>query len=468
MKDRQRHDGLYKRCDCPRRVWAKCSHGWHLAFMWQGTHHRLSLDKHLGRHVDSKTAAEHEAGQVRIAIREGRFGQPAPRQDMTLQQLADTYLERYVLVEKAATAEYFRVALRTICRTVLPRPSGGKAPLGSWRVTDIVTATVEHFREARRGEGVSPAGVNRNLQSWRALYNWAVRVGYVEHSPFRRHGLAVVKISKADEPQRARRLNPDTDEESRVLGACGPHLRAVVECAIETGMRRGEIMSLQWSQVEGLTVKADRSLMWAARAEVVLPWTKTKTRRDRRIPISSRLRAVLAMRRFDPAGQPLPLSAYVFGNAIGQRVKDIGRAWESAVLKANGHQPTLTATSNLTPACRAALAGIDLHFHDLRREAGSRWLEGGVPIHVVRDWLGHTSIAQTSAYLAGSVRVQHDAMQQYEQRRDTPNPQGGEAGSSVQICAKKSETGGQKSPRSEKRATKKPNKTGVRDETRVM
>ena len=56
---------------------------------------------------------------------------------------------------------------------------------------------------------------------------------------------------------------------------------------------------------------------------------------------------------------------------------------------------------NLTAASRATLATIDLHFHDLRREAGSRWLEGGVPLHTIRDWLGHTSIAQTSTYLSG-------------------------------------------------------------------
>lgn len=52
--------------------------------------------------------------------------------------------------------------------------------------------------------------------------------------------------------------------------------------------------------------------------------------------------------------------------------------------------------------CRRA--GVeDLHFHDLRPEAGSRWLDGGVPLHVVRDWLGHTSVAQTSTYRATTV-----------------------------------------------------------------
>ena len=197
--------------------------------------------------------------------------------------------------------------------------------------------------------------------------------------------------------------------------------------------------------------------MPAPRAELVLPWTKTKTQRDRRIPISTRLKGILEMRRLDPAGQPMPSDAYVFGNEVGQRVKDIGRAWDSAVLKAHGHTPTYTKTKNLTPESRATLASIDLHFHDLRREAGSRWLEGGIPLHTIRDWLGHTSIAQTSTYLAGTMQTQHDAMRQYEARR-----------SDLQPFATDVETGGRKSPRSAVGRDSKPNKTAVSREPAIM
>ena len=107
------------------------------------------------------------------------------------------------------------------------------------------------------------------------------------------------------------------------------------------------------------------------------------------------------MRRLDPAGKQHPSTAYVFGNEIGQRVTTIKTAWRLA--------------------CRRA--GIEgLHFHDLRREAGSRWLEGGVGLHVVRDWLGHTTIEQTSTYLSSTLRVQHDAMARFEERRVVPAP----------------------------------------------
>src|SRR5688572_10628299 len=56
-------------------------------------------------------------------------------------------------------------------------------------------------------------------------------------------------------------------------------------------------------------------------------------------------------------------------------------------------------------------------FHDLRREAGSRWLEGGVPLQTVRDWLGHANISQTSTYLDSTLKGQHEAMRRFEEER---------------------------------------------------
>jgi integrase len=163
------------------------------------------------------------------------------------------------------------------------------------------------------------------------------------------------------------------------------------------------------------------------------------------------------MRRCDPAGDPLPLDAYVFGDEIGHRVESNKRSWGTAVLRAHGHAPKFTKTGNLTPASRRALQAIDLHFHDLRREAGSRWLEGGVPIHVVRDWLGHTSIQQTSTYLGTTVKTQHDAMAAYERAR-----------ADVQRFATKSKTGGRKSSRTNTTRDRRPNKTGIGHERPIM
>ena len=237
---RHTNHGLRKICGCPRRTWPKCAHPWHFSFTWGGTPYRFSLDRQLGRHLDNKTEAETEAEHIRQAIRDGRFGQPAPRQDMTLRQLAAVYLERQ------PHADQGRVGV--VCATIVPHPIGGRLPIGEWRLTDIVTDTVERFREARRAVS-RDAGTNRNLAQLRVILNWGVKVGYLDATPFKRGGEAVVKLGR--EMPRSRRLNADVDEEAALLGACGPHLRAVVECALETGMRRGEISRSNGTRSKG-------------------------------------------------------------------------------------------------------------------------------------------------------------------------------------------------------------------------
>ena len=76
---KQRNRGLRKRCECPRKNWAKCSHPWHFNFKWKGEHYRFSLDREVGHPVTSKTEAEKEADRLRTAIREGRVSATTTR-----------------------------------------------------------------------------------------------------------------------------------------------------------------------------------------------------------------------------------------------------------------------------------------------------------------------------------------------------------------------------------------------------
>ena len=60
---------------------------------------------------------------------------------------------------------------------------------------------------------------------------------------------------------------------------------------------------------------------------------------------------------------------------------------------------------------------IDLHFHDLRHEAGSRWLAQGLPLHHVKELLGHASISTTDTSLNASRIHLRESMLEMEQRR---------------------------------------------------
>jgi integrase len=330
---------------------------------------------------------------------------------MTLRQLLKCYSEEYIAVRRPDTATHSASQVAVITRTMLAHPTGAPLAFGDWLLADIKPATLEKFRSARLPK--AKVGVNRNLALLRSTFSWAVREELIAATPFKRGSETVVRLGP--ETERWRRLEPG--EGDKLLAACGPNLRPLVEALLETGCRRGEILSLQWKQV-----RLDD------RGEIFLPAGKTKTRRDRRIPISSRLRAILTMRRYDADGKEHSPEAYVFGDVgTGLPLRSFTRSWESAVLRAHGVTPAYVCevkngrkvwTSKLTPKCRAEYHRIGLHVHDLRREAGSRWLESGVvPLTTIQAWLGHASLTQTATYLRAQTMGQNSVMSRFDEQQ---------------------------------------------------
>jgi integrase len=408
---RRHNDHLRKLCGCARRVWPKCDHPWHFNFKWDGVAYRFSLDRELGGRIRAKEAAQTARDQLCAAIRAGTFrptgaaGEAAVVPVLTLTELFGTYDRGHVQKTRPDSEARWRAQVALIGRQVLTQPNGLARPFGDWAVTDITTDTIEAFQDVRRPAGVF--AMNRDVAAVRAVFNWATKKGLLERTPFQRGGVST--ITRAPEARRARRLEPG--EADRLLAASGPFVRALVEAALETGCRRGELLSLQWSQVR----------LEGQRPAIALSAAKTKTRTLREIPISARLRAILEMRQTDPKGQPHAATAYVFGEATGAPVRSFKRAWATAKLRAHGFKAEyVKGTARLTPAAITNLRTIDLHFHDLRREAGSRWLDAGVPLHTIQRWLGHTNISQTSTYLAVTDTGSHEAMARFDAARQAP------------------------------------------------
>ena len=408
MKRRQL-DGLRKRCECGQRKWAKCKHPWHFQFFVKRcsclsstrcphhaqNHVRYSLHKvanKLPSYVMSKTEAEAWRDRLRADIRQGRFktsdDQPATR--YTVDQLADRYVKEHVYRpgRPFRSARAIEHHVNIIRRLAIPDATGQKLPFGQWPLDAVTADDLEAIRDARRaelkkaatmpGRHARPAsrggeiGVEHLMGRLRNMLSWAVKKGRLVASPFMRSGISIVTV-KANVPRgRTRRLN--AGEEELLLQHAGDHLRSVIIAALETGCRRGELLSLQWRHVhleEGV---------------IRLDAENTKTKEARSVPITQRLRAVLEMRNTDLDGQPFRSDGYVFGNEVGEPIGTVRTAW----------------------VARCRRAGItDLHFHDLRREFASRLLEAGAAHHDVRDWLGHANITTTSQYLKSTpVRLQ--------------------------------------------------------------
>jgi integrase len=176
----------------------------------------------------------------------------------------------------------------------------------------------------------------------------------------------------------------EPDRRERLLNAANPHLRGVIVAMLDTACRPGEILSLRWSDVS------------VTRRELTIRAENEKTRRERIIPISTRLLAILEVRKHDPAGRTFGPDAYVFGDPIGRRIKSVQGAWVNA----------------------AAKAGLkDFQLRDLRHEAGSRFDEAGMPIVYVSTMLGHSNLSTTSRYLNINRRGLHLAMRKFEEGR---------------------------------------------------
>lgn len=369
MPRRSKSDNVRKICGCAK--WKACAHPWYLDYQRDNVRYRDNLDQLTGRHAADFTAAKDEARRAIVAKLEGRDPRDLqPSDDPTVAQVMEDYGKR----QDAGPREAEQVT--PITTTVVM----GKA-FGTWRLSEVTSDVLEAFQAERP----LVAG-NRNLAMLRAMCRWAVRKGLLAQTPFRVGNVTVVSLRS--EAARTRRLHPG---EAERLIEDAARLRDLIIAALETGCRMGELLSLQWSQVR-----------FTPRAELFLPAQKTKAKRDRRIPISSVLRPVLEARRCDPAGELVGAGGYVFGDEVGRRSESLRSAVRACGL----------AWRRL---CRRLLID-DLHFHDLRREAGSRWMDAGVSLGTIQRWLGHANIAQTSTYLGASMGGDEQDMRAYEER----------------------------------------------------
>jgi integrase len=356
----------------------------------------------VGREPKDFADAKIEAKRAYVAWKDGKDPRDLlPEDAPTLRDLLTAYAER---VDGAAILESRR---KLICRTVV----NGRA-FGDYRGAEVTLAMIEAFQKTR-----PVVAGNRDLALLRATYNWAIPRGLVPSTPFKVSNAVAVKLQR--EEKRSRRLYPG--EYDRLQSHASQYQKDVNDAALETACRQGELLSLQWSQV---------------RDDIFLPAGKTKAKKDRRIPISSTLRAILERRRLDPAGEPLPETAFVFGDEIGRPLTWNKKGWVSLVLRANDLRPEHVVRvvngrkrwlATLTPATREAYRKIGLHFHDLRREGASRWMDAGVPLGVIQRWLGHSNVAQTSTYLAGTSGGDEEAMRAFEAAvaRKRQSPRGG-------------------------------------------
>ena len=211
-------------------------------------------------------------------------------------------------------------------------------PIADFKLSRLNSAAIATFRDRRVLDGLRAAqidmGIVRNSIKI-ASQEWGVTM---PKNPV--DGVRVPNGIK----QRDRRLLPGEYEalQEAALQCKNPFIWKIVRFAIATGMRRSEILSLHWRNVD-LEVRV-----------VTLPDTKNGTSRE--VPLSAHALGILTLLIKDK-GKVFPVTDY-----------SIRHGWDRLVKR----------------------AGIkDLRFHDLRREAVSRFFEMGLSIAEVSLISGH-------------------------------------------------------------------------------
>jgi integrase len=206
----------------------------------------------------------------------------------------------------------------------------------------INTSAIRKYRQERnREKTLTAATVNRDLSVLRRVLYWGVEEGYLASNPVGR--------LRMERERRTKRPILSLREEHLLLAASPEHLQRIILCALHTGMRRGEILSQRWEDID-----FDNRILHVSHS-------KTPEGEAREIPLTHRLYNMLLAHRQHRG------PVFTYG---GDAIKIIKTAWASSLRR----------------------SGIrHFRFHDLRHTANTRMMLAGVLQEVRREIIGHSS-----------------------------------------------------------------------------
>jgi integrase len=240
-------------------------------------------------------------------------------------------------------------------------PHFGECPIGR-----ISKPLVREYRKERHAEKkLSETTLNRDVEVLRHLLYWAVDEGFLTANP-----LARIRLVRG---RRIPRPVMSLAEETKLIAASAPHLGPIIIAALDTGMRRGELLTERWEHID------------LNRRVLLVTHSKTAGGEAREIPLTARLAGLLSARH-KPEGL-----VFTFKERPLHRIKT---AWKAAVRR----------------------AGIRyFRFHDLRHTFNTRLMEAGVVQDVRMVLMGHSPGEGTnSIYTHVELPVKREAIRKLE------------------------------------------------------
>ena len=240
-------------------------------------------------------------------------------------------------------------------------------------MSKLIATKLQDHRSKRLIAGIKPTTLNRDRIALMALLNQAVEDGMLTVNP-----VAGFRRLLEEDDKRVRSLDPQ--ERKRFMTALGNrprYVQVMVELALLTGMRRGEILKLTWDNVD------------LRRKQITVRAATAKGAKTRIIPLPAR--AVEILRGWRSEQAVVDTGRHVFLNRrTGMPFTHIKKSWAAL--------------------CKAAEVS-NFRFHDCRHDYASRLVEAGVDLYRVKELLGHSSFELTQRYAHLSDQAKRDAVE---------------------------------------------------------
>jgi integrase len=335
---------------------------------------RVSLPPADRRTIYGKTRREVQE-KLTVALRDVQQGLPLPSGRQTLGQFITRWLQDAVkpAVAPATFDSYRRMANRHVI------PELGRVPLDK-----VTPQHVQHLQSAMLSRGLSARTVVYARAVLRRALGQAVKWGLLARNP----------VPLVDPPKQQRHEADflTADEAKRLMTSiAGDRLEPLILLTLVTGLRRGEVLSLRWQdldldggvvRVEGQYQKWDGAWQWlppkthqSRRALALPPFVVQPLREHRLRQLEERLAVGAAWQDFD----------LVFCTAIGTPLDG----------------PNLTRQFQR----RLRRAGIrSIPFHSLRHSAATLLLARGLTLGQIQKVLGHSTVRLTADLYAHHVQ----------------------------------------------------------------
>jgi integrase len=323
---------------------------WWYAFQFNGERIQESTKQHKKRVAEQMEAAHRTSlAKGEVGIRERK---PVP----TLNDFAPRFREAIATqcAEKPRTVEFYNQKLALLLKN---------DRLASAKLDAIEEAAIDAYKQtrarmdSRRKKLLSPASVNRELATLRRLLRMAHEWKVIQRVPR-------IRLLRGE---CNRQFVLSHRQEGLYLAALPHIVRDVAEVLLDTGLRLGEALSLEWPQVH-----LDPS-NGAKFGYLTILSEKAKSKKARNVPLSQR--AVDALRR-----QP-GRAGFVFRHADGSRVSESHLDHQHARIRALLKFPA------------------DFVLHSLRHSFGTRLGESGADAFTIMRLMGHSTVTVSQRYV---------------------------------------------------------------------